>query len=360
MKIQDDLNRFKQIVKNKVKHNLGKYVSSGEMLGQQGGKIIKIPIDQIDLPTFTYGQGSGVGQGDGEPGDPMDGSKKSDKAKAGNEKGEHGQVAEFTPEELAQILQEELRLPDLEDKGEGKLISSKNDYSGVRKVGAEGLKHFRRTYKEALKRSISSGTYDPKDPKIIPIKDDKRYRSATPIEEESINTAAIFIMDVSGSMGEEQKHIVKSQVFWIDLWLRSQYKGIETRFLIHDMQASEVTRDEFFSISTSGGTLISPAYELCYKLIEQEYPFSTWNNFIWHMSDGDNWSGVDSEKCVALLKNNILPNCNRFCYGQIKSDMGSGDLMEVLVRSFTEEDNIRMAQINDRSEILKSIKTYFI
>ena len=37
----------------------------------------------------------------------------------------------------------------------------------------------------------------------------------------------IFIMDVSGSMGEEQKEIVRIETFWIDTWLRSQYENLE-------------------------------------------------------------------------------------------------------------------------------------
>ena len=36
------------------------------------------------------------------------------------------------------------------------------------------------------------------------------------------------MMDVSGSMGDEQKEIVRIERFWIDTWLQPQYKGIET------------------------------------------------------------------------------------------------------------------------------------
>ena len=37
------------------------------------------------------------------------------------------------------------------------------------------------------------------------------------------------MMDVSGSMGDEQKEIVRIESFWIDTWLRSNYQGLETR-----------------------------------------------------------------------------------------------------------------------------------
>ena len=72
----------------------------------------------------------------------------------------------------------------------------------------------------------------------------------------------MYIMDVSGSMGEEQKEIVRIESFWIDTWLRSQYKGVECRYLIHDVVAREVDRDTFFHVRESGGTAISSAYKL--------------------------------------------------------------------------------------------------
>ena len=70
-RVERDLNRFKQIVRGKIKQNLRKYMSQGEMIGRQGRKYVSIPLPQIELPQFRYGarQGGGVGQGDGEPGD---------------------------------------------------------------------------------------------------------------------------------------------------------------------------------------------------------------------------------------------------------------------------------------------------
>lgn len=361
-RIGGDVGRFKEIVRNKVKHNLGKYVSSDHLIGQQGNKKVSIPLDYIDLPRFTFGPGAGgAGQGDGEDGDPIDGKgkKQPGKGKAGEDKGEHEYLAEFTTDELAKMLGEELQLPDVDPKGKGKIVSTKNNYSGINRVGAEGLKHFKRTYKEALKRSIATGSYNPSDPKIIPIRDDKRYRSATPITEPQNNVAVIYMMDVSGSMGDEQKHIVKSEIFWIDAWLTSQYKSnIETRFIIHDTEASEVDREQFFTIRESGGTMISSAYQYCTKLMQDEYPFSEWNIYPFHFSDGDNWSDQDSEVTIDLLRKQILPNCNVFSYGQVASPSGSGQFIKNLNAAFTPEDNITLSSIENRDEILNSIKTF--
>ena len=60
-------------------------------------------------------------------------------------------------EELAQILGEELELPNIEPKGKENIEDLKYKYTGIQQQGPESLKHFKRTYKEALKRTISIG-----------------------------------------------------------------------------------------------------------------------------------------------------------------------------------------------------------
>src|SRR5213076_1881814 len=100
--------------------------------------------------------------------------------------------------------------------------------------------------KQALKRSIASGTYNPAIPIVVPTREDKRYRSWRSEPLPQSNAVIIYMMDVSGSMGDEQKEIVRIESFWIDTWLRSQYHGIESRYIIQDAMAKEVDRDTFF------------------------------------------------------------------------------------------------------------------
>lgn len=47
-------------------------------------------------------------------------------------------------------------------------------------------------------------------------------------------------------MGDEQKEIVRLESFWINTWLKKHYKGLETRFIIHDAAAKEVDENTFF------------------------------------------------------------------------------------------------------------------
>ncbi len=46
-------------------------------------------------------------------------------------------------------------------------------------------------------------------------------------------------------MTDDQKEIVRTAAFWLDTWLSSQYKGIETRYIIHDAAAKEVDEETF-------------------------------------------------------------------------------------------------------------------
>ena len=68
-KIERDLHRFRKIVRGKVKSDLSKYISRGEMIGKKGKDLVSIPLPQIDIPQFRYGQkgSGGVGQGPGHP-----------------------------------------------------------------------------------------------------------------------------------------------------------------------------------------------------------------------------------------------------------------------------------------------------
>ncbi|GAC1543613.1 MAG: DUF444 family protein [Polyangiales bacterium] len=363
LRIDQDHSRFRAIVRGKIRENLRRYISQGELLGRKGKDIVSIPIPQIDIPRFRYGdkQTGGAGQGDGDPGDPVGGSpddKDGDGKKAGKDAGEHVLEVDVSLEDLAQILGEELALPNIENKGKAKLINAKDRYTGIRRVGPESLRHFKRTYREALKRQVASGSYEPDKPIIVPIKDDRRFRSWKTETEPVANAVIVYMMDVSGSMGDEQKEIVRIESFWIDTWLRSQYKGIESRYIIHDATAREVDRDTFFHTRESGGTMISSAYKLCAKMIDESYPASEWNIYPYHFSDGDNWSMDDTLQCVEILKQDIIPASNVFSYGQVESPYGSGQFIKDLREHFSGDDKVITSEIRDKDAIVGSIKEF--
>ncbi|NDD91506.1 DUF444 family protein [bacterium] len=364
--IRRDHARFRQIVKGRIKQNLKKYVTNGEMIGRKGKDTVTIPLPQIEIPRFRYGdkEQGGVGQGEGNSGDPVGGQgqpgdQPGEGQQAGNSPGDHSLEVDLSLQELAEILGEQLELPKIEPRGHKTLKSKTDRYTGIASQGPNSLRHFKRTFKEALKRQIASGTYNHERPVIIPNKKDLRFRSwKTDVRHEN-NAVVIYMMDVSGSMGDEQKEIVRTEAFWIDTWLRSQYKGIETRYIIHDASAREVDEETFFRTRESGGTLISSAYKLCQKMIETEYPASDWNIYPFHFSDGDNWSGEDTRLCMEILEQELLPQSNVFCYGQVESRYGSGQFYKDLKEHFgTDHDSVILSKIENKEGILASIKDF--
>ena len=102
------------------------------------------------------------------------------------------------------------------------------------------------------------GSYSPKNPMVVPIPTDKRYRSWKTEAEPVANAVIIYMMDVSGSMGDEQKEIVRIESFWIDTWIQTNYNGVVTRYIIHDAVAQEVDAETFFHTRESGGTEVNP------------------------------------------------------------------------------------------------------
>jgi uncharacterized sporulation protein YeaH/YhbH (DUF444 family) len=110
---------------------------------------------------------AGSARATASPGDPLQGDgegKGSGQGEAGDSPGEHALEVEIELDELAQILGEELELPNIEPRGQERFESVKLKYAGIRPVGPDSLKHVRRTFKRALRRQIASGLYDPKRP----------------------------------------------------------------------------------------------------------------------------------------------------------------------------------------------------
>ncbi len=364
MPIREDQNRFKSIIKGRVREEFKKYVTNGELIGKRENDFVKIPMPKIDIPTFRYGpkqDEQGVGQGDGDQnGQPSQGQGQqgSGQGQAGENPGEHMLEVEISLEELAELLGDQLQLPRIEPKGTSQIMTEKNRYSGIAPVGPEGLRKFKQTYKKALARYISSGTYNPLDPVIVPIRRDYQYRTVKKTQTPHTKAVVIYMMDVSGSMGEEQKEIVRLESFWINTWLKKHYKGLETRFIIHDAAAKEVDETTFFRTSESGGTLISSAYKLCQQIIEENYPVNEWNIYPFHFSDGDNWSGEDTRLCVQLIQDYFLPRVNVFSYGQVESKYGSGQFLKDLQKEFGHNELVTLSQIESRDKILDSIKDF--
>ena len=361
-RIETDRARFREVVRGRVRKDLRKYLSTGELIGRAGDKAVSIPLPQIELPRFVFGdnpKGRGAGGADGEPTDAEgDSSEGEGIGGAGDQPGQHILEVEVDLDELAEMLGDELQLPNIEPKGGKELEAEGGRYNGMRRRGPDSLRHFRRTFKNALRRSIASGAYDPEKPVVVPAREDFRFRMRKTCPERDSSAVVFHMMDVSGSMGREQKEIVRIKAFWIDTWLRSQYKNLEVVYVVHDAVARVVDQHTFFHLRESGGTKISSAYDLCLRQISERYRPDDWNIYPFHYSDGDNWSARDTELCVSLLRDEILPRVNQFCYGQVKSAHGSGQFKKDLDNALSAEEVLVTANVNDRADVPEAIRAF--
>ena len=359
-RVERDRARFNAIVRGHIKHDLRRYVTGSELIGRKGRQLVSIPVPRIDLPRFRHGRnGRGKGQGEGERGsDEGQAGEGQAGGAAGGQPGQHLLEVELSLEELAQILGEELELPNIQPRGRARLASPARRFSALRRAGPRGLRHMRRTYTEALRREIASGRFDPERPQVVPNEDDLRYRSWKDVSRPDHAALILYMMDVSGSMGREQKEIVRLVSFWIGTWLRSQYQSLEMRYVVHDAVAKEVDQDTFYRLRESGGTKLSSAYALAAEIVERGFPPEEWNIYLFHFSDGDNWSGRDTEKCMQVLRERLLPGANLFCYGQVKSAYGSGQFKKDVDAVLSGDDRVITSEILDREGILPAIKAF--
>ncbi|OGF55834.1 MAG: hypothetical protein A2Z21_00510 [Candidatus Fraserbacteria bacterium RBG_16_55_9] len=375
-RIRKDLERYKRIVRGEIRKNLKDLIESGEIVGQRGKDIVKIPIKSIRIPEFRYDprNAGGIGSGDGELGQPVRvGENRDPWGQPGQGGGAHFPEVEIELWELAEILGEELELPRIQPKGERRFLQGGEDYTDVSVIGPETLLMKRRAYREGLKRQFllneSGKGALPGIGKIpaalcpplivTPIKEDKRYLHSEPEPEPQTNAVIVFMRDASGSMSGEKTEIIRQENYWIDIWLRTHYDNVERVYLLHDYEAQEVDEKEFYELSTGGGTRISSAYELCAKIIERRYSPDQWNIYPFHFSDGENWIGDTENFCVPLLRNALLPCCNIFCYGQVTLGRRSPGLHLVKLEEHLGQDGRWMSSIiAGREDILRSIKDF--
>lgn len=359
-RIERDRARFAAIVRGHIKRDLRRYVTGSELLGRHGRQLVSIPVPRVELPRFRFGRnGRGQGQGQGEPagedGQPAEGQGSG---AAGSQPGRHLLEVELSLEDLARILGEELELPDIRPRGKARVAAPSRRFTSLRRAGPRGLRHMRRSFREALRRELASGRFDPAHPGVVPRADDLRYRAWKEVPRPEHAAVVLYMMDVSGSMGREQKEIVRLVSFWIDTWLRSQYRSLEMRYVVHDAVAREVDQDTFYRLRESGGTKISSAYALAAELLETRFPPAEWNAYLFHFSDGDNWSGRDTERCLAVLRERLLPGANLFCYGQVKSAYGSGQFKKDVDAALGGDERVITAEILDREGILPAIRQF--
>ncbi|OGA95356.1 MAG: hypothetical protein A3E79_17405 [Burkholderiales bacterium RIFCSPHIGHO2_12_FULL_61_11] len=185
---------------------------------------------------------------------------------------------------------------------------------------------------------------------------DLRYRNRIRVPLPASRAVMFCLMDVSGSMDEARKDMAKRFFILLYLFLMRHYEKTDVVFIRHHTQASEVSEEEFFQSTESGGTVVSSALALMHQIIQARYSPNEWNIYGAQASDGDNWH-QDSAKCGKLLVENLLPVSRYFAYIQVAEE--NQNLWEEYARVREGHPNFAMQKISDASGIYPVFRELF-
>jgi len=364
-----DQARHNAKVREAIRNNLTDIVSQEFILSRQGSRTVKIPIRTLELYRFRYnpnkayhlGQGEGgtsrgtvVGQSTqrhGQQAQDADGGDTTQQA--GNQPGIDYYEAEVDIDDVADILFEELGLPDLEPRGRASLRAPDLTFNSVRRRGAMANLDKRRTLLANLRRNALHGTCEYGDLD----ESDLRFRSWNETQHLEANAVVVAMRDVSASMGEFEKFVSRSFFFWTLKFLRRRYESVEIVFVTHHTEAQEVDEEAFFQLGQSGGTRVSAAYELALELVNERYPPANWNSYVFHFSDGENYGSGDNTRC-AELAGELAGLCNLVGYGEIRPNIHiSSPLMAAL--NGVSAARLVTCTIRQRRDVYGAMRTFF-
>lgn len=396
--------RFLRRYREQIRDAVRKAVSGRSIQDIEKGEDITLPRHDVSEPVFGHGQGGmreSVHPGNREyvRGDkierpPGGGGSGSGQGASQDGGGEDDFVFRITREEFMQYFFDELALPHLVRT---QLLPDapewKSQRAGFISEGNPTSLHVVRSMRTALGRRIAMGgdarklLHDLQEqlaeaertdslPPVellalkehietlkrrirqIPFLDpfDLRFRNRVRIPQPTAKAVMFCVMDVSGSMDEQRKDIAKRFFILLYLFLQRHYEKTEVVFIRHHTQAAEVTEEEFFRATETGGTVVSSALTLMHEIITARYPPGDWNIYGAQASDGDNWY-QDSAKCSELLVDKLIPLCRYFAYVQVAEE--DQNLWEEYAKVKESEPKFAMRKITGVSDIYPVFRDLF-
>lgn len=355
--------RHRQKVREAIRENVADIVAEESIIGQSRDKIIKVPIRGVREYHFIFGEespGVGSGQGDSQPGQVIAETEGAQSGgKAGSQPGVDYYETEITLEELADIMFEDLELPDMERKKLREVpVESLRKRKGFRRVGVRAHLNKRRTAMARIRRKLAAHAHPASELGAgrFPFhRDDLKYRHIVRDLRFQSNAVVLCIMDTSGSMETMKKYLARSFFFLLYQFVRTRYNNVQVVFIAHDAQAREVNEEEFFTKGGSGGTIISSGYQKALEIIKERFHPSLWNVYAFHCSDGDNWSQDNPAALRAAQE--LAEVCNLFGYGEIKP-LNSGSYGDTLLELFEkiEATNFHALMIENKEDIWPGFK----
>ncbi|OHD76764.1 MAG: hypothetical protein A2V99_10290 [Spirochaetes bacterium RBG_16_67_19] len=372
-----DAARHREKIRDAIRANLPEIIGEEAIITREGRRLVRVPVRGLKSYHFIHSDGleGGFGSGQGKKGSVIgQRSKEGRPGQAGDQPGIDYLDTEIELEALIQMMLQDLGLPNLKEKqARETLVPQGWKYESVEKSGIRPRLDKLRSLKEAIKRTevlvgelvrqSGKGEEECRDAlerargslpealrllregelregsagepraaeapprRIFLDSPDLRFRTIQQDVETHSNAVVLAMMDVSGSMGLQQKYLARSFFFWMVSFLRTLYRQVEIRFIAHTTEARVVDEEEFFHKGESGGTYCHAAYELAARLVAAEYPTDRWNVYPFHFSDGEDWAVERTLQAVrALLDQGVAA----LGYGEIQSEYSSSTLLESL------------------------------
>jgi len=310
----------------------------------RGGKdkIVVVPttVEEKLIHDMTFSPESpepaSGGSGEGEEGEvvgeePVH-APEGGEAGAGEGAGADHEV-ESSAYDLGRILTEQFRLPNLQDKGKKRTLTRVTYDMTDRNRGFGQFLDKKATLRRIVETHIALGKLpdlgapDPADLLVAP--QDKVYRILSREKDYESQALVFFLRDYSGSMAGRPTELVVAQHVLIYSWLLYQYeKQVETRFVLHDTEATEVADFHTYSSSrVAGGTRVASAYRHVNQVVERESLARDYNLYVFHGTDGDDWDSQGQEAVPELQK--MLAYANRVGITVARSSPGAGSGSQV-------------------------------
>ncbi len=304
------------------KIHIGRLVKPGR--GAKG-KIILVPttVEEKFIHDVRRSEpggegGSSGGTGEGQEGEvigeePVHGAEGSGTGAGQGEGGEH--EIESSAYDLGRILSEKFELPELKDKGKKRSLTRYTyDLTDMHK-GAGQFLDKKATLRKIIETNLGLNrisSWEDIDPtRLMVAPRDKVYRILSREKDYDSQAMVFFLRDYSGSMAGKPTEVVVTQHILIYSWLLYQYeKRVETRFILHDTEAKEVSDFyTYYSSNVAGGTRVAAAYRLVNEIVEAESLASDYNIYVFQGTDGDDWDSDGSQTIPEIQK--ILTFTNR-------------------------------------------------
>lgn len=334
---------FNEFIEDQIKDYIDQIINEGD-LGQRGSEVI-VEMDDIDPPTFVYGDGGAGGRGRGQG--------------PGSEKGKLSFGLPFN--KFMELVADRLRLPNLIKEGRGKIKEISYEFKTFGPVGV--ILDKKRTFRQALKVSIASGLYKPEEkrPHISIRRRDKRFKLPERVEKPRYKAVVFYMGDISYSTYGARLEMEKRLVNFIHNWLDYNYgvNHVEHRFFVHDIEAYEVCREDFYQVSNTGGTRASIVFKLVSQIAFNEYDPESTNFYGFYFGDGELF-GNDTNEIVEIIDSSIRPIFSRLGIVEIKPSHYS-QLCSAVNDSYPENRDrvVRTGIIKENRETLEIIKQLF-